>query len=72
MNCITKLNILLRLTNPDTIFVLYAASRPQQAEAIKSKRHIRRCAFTLKQSAYKGITSSPKCKELRQLPDAET
>ena len=25
MNCITKLNILLRLTNPDTIFVLYAA-----------------------------------------------
>lgn len=24
MNCITKLNILLRLTNPDTIFVLYA------------------------------------------------
>jgi hypothetical protein len=39
----------------------------------QKKAHPKMCLyFVLKQSAYKGITSSPKCKELRQLPDAET
>lgn len=44
MNCITKLNILLRLTNPDTIFVLYASFYTKR----KTPRDVHSRGFCLK------------------------